>query len=267
MGCTVGCKVLAHARELVLFKNKDFGWDRFEDSLIYDEELFAVQGTVNWDASVGEVAFSGVSVGANAAGLLCADTNIKTLKRAKNYDLLVELVLRKAATIDEAVEVVEEAIRRERYGWANLVVATAKEVAALEVSGRVVVARDPVSIARANHFILNPDYRIDYHNSPGTKSRFADASRLVPRAGRLEDFYAVCRWHRSLKRADSICNHGSIRTVYSYIFHYCAGRLTLHVAQGNPCRTSYRAIEIPLPPTPSERREVLAQYPSRRVKS
>jgi hypothetical protein len=258
----MGAKILGKDAGVVLFKQKDFLRPRvFNDRLVYDDRVFGPMGT--WAPSPGG-SYAGMSVGANTSGLICANTNIKSLSRAKPYDLLCEMVLRKASTLDEAVKVVRSALKRDRYGWTNLLVATPREVGALEISDRVVAVRGRNGqIVRTNHFLLNPDYSIDYRQSPGTKTRYKDAEVLIGKAKTLNDIFSICRSHRSMKISNSICCHGPSTTVYSYVFRLRKGNLTAYVCQGKPCRNSYVEMDIALPPSPRQRQRVLSQYPSR----
>jgi hypothetical protein len=257
----MGAKIFERNVDVVLFKQKDFTRPGpFDDRLVYDNQIFGPMGT--WAPTPG-VSYAGVSVGANTSSLICANTNIKSLARVKPYDLLCEMVLRKASTFDEAVKVVKSALKKDRYGWTNLLVATPREVGALEVSDRVVAVRGiNGQIVRTNHMLRNPDYSIDYRQSPGTKTRYRDAEVLIDKAKTVNDIFNICRSHRSKKISTSICCHGPSTTVYSYVFHLEKGNLTTYVCRGKPCENNYVKMNIVLPPTPLQRERVLSLYPS-----
>ena len=78
--------------------------------------------------------------------------NVRMLPGAESYDVLVEHVVEQCTTVDEAIALVARLIDERRFAWGNLIVATAHEVAALEVRDRhLEVTRSQAWVARANH--------------------------------------------------------------------------------------------------------------------
>ena len=60
----------------------------------------------------------------------------------------------------------------------------------------------------------------------------------------------------------SICRHGELTTVYSYVFDVSVRGTTLYVCQGNPCRGEYRALPIHFPADAVAVAATLDAYPS-----
>ncbi len=74
--CTVGV-LRVGAGDYLLFKNKDFVRTHFDDRLVVESEVFGVRGVSTWAGTDPERdEFSGFSIGANSAGLLCCDANV-----------------------------------------------------------------------------------------------------------------------------------------------------------------------------------------------
>lgn len=108
--CTIGVLRFDDGGYAV-FKNKDFARLAFDDRVTVEPSVFGVAGLATWagdDASRDE--FSGISIGANAHGLLCCDANVKTVPGHGNYDDLVEVALRAGTDFASAVEAVAEAV-------------------------------------------------------------------------------------------------------------------------------------------------------------
>ncbi|MDG6990065.1 MAG: hypothetical protein JRM99_01440 [Nitrososphaerota archaeon] len=265
-GCTIGAKVFDPGRWFVLFKNKDFKRAKFEDELLIEEDVFGIKGTDAWAATAaGDVSFSGLSLGINSNSLFCADANIKTLARKRNYDVLTELTLRNSRTADEAARFLSREIER-GYGWTNVVAADPRSVYALELGRSANAEAGKGFITRTNHFVSTPGSKIDYHQNAGTKTRYSDSYSRLKDARSLSDIFDLLRTHRSMKRGNSICNHGTIHTVYSYVFEMKNGRTSLYVQQGNPCQGGYTRIDIAFPLRARSAQHVLDRYPSRRMK-
>ena len=250
-----------------MFKNKDFKRTSFEDDLMLEKDIFGIRGTQNW-GSLGreEVSFSGLSLGVNSHSLFCADANIKTLARRKNYDLLVEHALRNAQSARQVAPVLSKEIAR-GYGWTNMVAADSRDVVAHEVGRSVKVEAGEGFVTRTNHFLRTPNWKVDYHQNAGTKTRFKDSLEKLREASNLDDIFDLLRTHRSKKVANSICNHGTIHTVYSYVFECKNGASALYVCQGNPCQNDYVRIDLPFPITPEVAQAILEKYPSKRARA
>ena len=228
-----------------------------------------MMGTISWGGdSQTEDSFSGLSIGLNSSLLLCADANIKTLFRKRNYDLLTEFVLRKAKDTSNCASLLREEIKH-GYGWTNLVAVDGSETRAFEVGQKVVEEKSKEEVTRTNHFITTPRYKLDYHANAGTKTRVADSETKLKEARNLEDIFDLLRTHRDSTKtrySASICNHAKIHTVYSYVFEVKSGRTRLYVCQGNPCSNEYVPIDIRFPIDEDQVERILEKYPSTRLK-
>ncbi len=266
-GCTIGAKVFEPGKWFVLFKNKDFKRERFEDELLIEKDLFGIRGVESWAAPNGEISdtFSGFSLGINSSLLFLADANIKSLARKRNYDVLTEHALRNASEARQVQGVLSREIPK-GYGWTNMVAVDGRDIVALEVGNHVNVERGKKFAARTNHFLLTPGWKVDYHQDSGTKTRMRDASTKLREARNLQDIFELLKTHRSLEGATSVCNHGTLHTVYSYVFEMRDGKLSLNVAQGNPCQNDYVKVDISFPITESVAERILEVYPSRASK-
>jgi hypothetical protein len=270
-GCTIGAKILKPGEWFIAFKNKDFRRAQFEDDLMLEEDIFGIKGTPAWGQSspAGEEerhTFSGLSLGINSHSLFCADANIKTLARKRNYDLLVECALRRARDASQVGQVLSDEIRK-GYGWTNILAVDCDHVIAHEVSSKSVdLETGKRFVTRTNHFLKTPDWKVDYHQNAGTRTRFRDSYEKLSIAQSLADVFDLLRTHRSKKIANSICNHGAIHTVYSYVFEWKRESKTLYVCQGNPCSNEYVKLDITFPITAARAQEILEKYPSKRTR-
>ena len=264
--CTTGVLRIG-ADDYLLFKNKDFGRTHFDDRLVTEPEVFGVRGISTWagtDADLDE--FSGFSIGANAHGLLCCDSNVRTLEEHANYDELTEIALREGRDVASAVAAVEAAVQSQRYLWANLIMIDASGAAAVEVRGdRVKAVALSGPTARSNHHVaLGP--HPDNDDTVTTQRRLASAQSRLDGAAGIEDVFALQRSH---DHGDTgICNHHGYQTVYSYVLRHRVGSTSLHVSQGRPCAEADR-IELTVPVgarwSAAAAAEFRAAYPSARA--
>lgn len=261
--CTIGIHRLGDD-DYLLFKNKDFGRSVFDDRLILDADVFGVAGLSTWAGSdPAQDVFSGISVGANSAGLLCCDANVQGAADQANYDELVEIALRAGKGVEEAVTAVRRAVSERPYLWGNLIMIDGVTAAAVEVRDQSVVAT-PLSgpVARSNHhLILNvPE---DRDASGTTESRLASAQRRVESATTLDDILSLQSAHDDGKTG--ICSHQGHQTVYAYVLHRTGDTTNLYVTQGHPCEAPQRVeLSVPFGRGWSEApaREFRAAYPS-----
>ena len=131
--CTTGVLRIGDG-DYLLFKNKDFGRTHFDDRLVTEQSVFGVQGVTTWAGTDPDLdQFSGFSIGANEHGLLCCDSNVRTLDGHANYDELTEIALREGRDVDSAVTAVQEAVESKPYLWANLIMIDSAGAAAVEV--------------------------------------------------------------------------------------------------------------------------------------
>jgi hypothetical protein len=145
------------------------------------------------------------------------------------------------------------------YCWANMIVATADEVAALEVrGGQVEAERSPVFAARANHHIcLGATPQDD--DTVTTGFRFRTAFEGLREISSLEDVFAILRTHHPTD-GYGVCNHGAMETVYSYVIHWNEGETTFYALQGHPCEGRYVRVPVAL-----GQANDLSAYPSRHL--
>ncbi len=242
--CTTGVMRLGRG-EYLLFKNKDFGREHFDDRLVTEPDVFGVRGVVTWagtDPSLDE--FSGFSIGANSAGLLCCDSNVRTLEGHANYDELTEIALRQGTDVKSAVNALRLAVEVQPYLWANLIMIDGTGAAAVEVrSNNIEVTELRGATARSNHHVVLGPHRRD-DDTVTTGKRLASAQRRLDTATSIADIFRLQRSHDD--GTTGICNHEGYRTVYSYVLHRSGQVTTLHVSQGQPCNVSER-IELQLP--------------------
>ena len=263
--CTTGA--LRTETGYLLFKNKDFGRARFEDRLVTEEDVFGIAGVETWAGTDPDLdRFSGFSLGANRHGLLCCDSNVRTVP-GLNYDRLTEIALREGTDVRSGVAAVERAMSREPYVWANLVLVDRADLATVEVRGQQIKATfHPTDrVARSNHHVeLGSTPEDDDTVTSGPRLRAA--ARRLRDAGQLSDIFELQESH---DQGDSgICNHTSYDTVYSYVFESRGASLHLHVTQGKPCRNPERkALRLPLGAdwSPEAVEELRRAYPSSRV--
>ena len=242
--CTTGVMRIGD-RDYLLFKNKDFGRTHFDDRLVTEPSVFGVQGVTTWAGTDPDLdQFSGFSIGANEHGLLCCDSNVRTLDGHANYDELTEIALREGCDVDSAVGAVREAVESKPYLWANLIMIDAAAAAAVEVRGdRVEDTPLAGPTARSNHHVeLRPHPEDD--ETVTTQKRLASAQRRLDEARGIDDVWALQRSHDD--GDTGICNHQGYRTVYSYVLRRTGDTTALHVAQGQPC-TDPERVELNVP--------------------
>jgi len=263
--CTTGA--LRTDTGYLLFKNKDFGRASFEDRLVVEEDVFGIAGVETWAGTDPDLdRFSGFSLGANRHGLLCCDSNVRTVP-GLNYDRLTEIALRGGADVRSGVAAVERAMRRESYVWANLVLIDRADLATVEVRGQQIKATfHPTDrVARSNHHVelgATPEDDDTVTSDP----RLRSAARRLRHARQLSDVFEMQQSHD--QGGSGICNHSSYDTVYSYVFESRGASIYLHVTQGKPCRNPERkALRLPLGAdwSPGAVATLLDAYPSQRT--
>ena len=261
--CTTGVLRLG-AGDYLLFKNKDFGRTHFDDRLVTEPDVFGVRGVSTWagtDPDLDE--FSGFSIGANEHGLLCCDSNVRTLDGHANYDELTETALRRGTDVDSAVAAIREEVESRPYLWANVIMIDDAGAAAVEVRGdRVEASALDGPTARSNHHVaLKPHPEDD--DTVTTQKRLASAQRQLDEASGIDDIFALQRSHDD--GDTGICNHQGYRTVYSYVLRRKGDTTAIHVAQGQPCTDPPR-VELALPIgeqwPPDAAEHFRASYPS-----
>ena len=264
--CTIGIRRFGD-EDYILFKNKDFGRRVYEDRIVVDEDLFGVVGLSTFaEADSSQDLLSGISVGANSAGLLCCDSNVRGSHDQSNYDELVEIALRTGKGVEAAVAAIRTAVSERPYLWGNLIMIDGTASAAIEVRDQTVAVTslsDPA--VRSNHHLkLSAPGGGDTTGS--TKNRLAAGQRRVESATALEDVFALQSAHDD--GATGICSHEGNQTVYAYVLRRHAGRTSLYVTRGHPCEGRTRvelAVPIGAAWSPQEAAAFRATYPSKWV--
>lgn len=263
--CTIGVLRLGED-DYLLFKNKDFVRDQFDDRITVESALFGAQGVVTWAGTDPENdVFSGMSIGANAAGLLCADSNVRTVPDHSNYDDLVEIALQEGDDVPSAVAAVEDAVATRPYLWANLLLIDGREAASVEVkSSHAEVVRLDGPTARANHHVVLGANEDD-DDTITSVNRFESAQRRIESAKTIEDIFALQRSHDD--GDTGVCNHSLYQTVYSYLLRRKEGETSLYISKGHPCTSPYpEPLTLPIGRrwSVSGEGEFRAAYPSSR---
>lgn len=263
--CTIGVLRLGDD-DYLLFKNKDFVRSHFDDRLVLEPEVFGAMGVTTWAATDPDSDnLSGFSIGANASGLLCCDSNVRTLDRHENYDDLVEIALRAGSSIGSAIDAVRAAVEDRPYMWANLIMIDGAEAASVEVrSNQVEVVPLDGPTARANHHVVMRANRED-DDTTTSEDRYGSAQRQIESVSTVDDVFALQRSH---DHGDTgVCNHSLYQTVYSYVLRRRDGQTSLYVSQGRPCESPVpEGLVLPIGSlwSISNEAEFRAAYPSAR---
>jgi len=264
--CTTGVLRLGPG-DYLLFKNKDFGRSHFDDRLVLDRDVFGVEGITTWAGDDPEVdEFSGFSIGANRHGLLCCDSNVRTLPDHDNYDRLVEIALREGTDVPSAVEAVRRAVSDRPFLWGNLVMIDDNQTAAVEVrSSQIEVLIGPDRLGRSNHHVVLGATPSD-DDVVTTALRLKSVLRRVEAAATVEDILDLQTSHDD--GSTGICNHLGYNTVYTYVIRRTGDLTSLYVRQGQPCQAGDPLVlEVPLGElfTPDAVRILREGYPSTRA--
>ena len=264
--CTTGVLRLGPG-DYLLFKNKDFGRSHFDDRLVLERDVFGVEGITTWagdDPDVDE--FSGFSIGANRHGLLCCDSNVRTVPDHDNYDRLVEIALREGTDVPSAIQAVRQAVIDRPFLWANLVMIDDNQTAAVEVrSSQIEVLFGPDRLGRSNHHVVLGATPSD-DDVLTTALRLESVLRRVEAATTVEDILDLQTSHDD--GSTGICNHFGYNTVYTYVIRRTGDRTSLYVRQGQPCRVGDPLVlDIPLGDrfAPQAARNLREAYPSARA--
>ena len=264
--CTIGVTRLA-ADEYLVFKNKDFPRSSFEDEVVVERDVFGIRGVSTWSEPDPERdRFSGMSVGANRAGLLCADANVMGASGLANYDELVEIALRAGGGVAAGVAAIRAAVAARPYLWGNIIMIDEAAAAAVEVRGdQVAVTPATGPTARANHHVLLNSSQ-DAPGSPTTEARLGAAQARIKQIDSVEDLLELQRAHDDGE--SGICNHIESQTVYSYVLLRRPNETRLLVTKGHPCNgDEVRELVVPLGEAWSPEAASLfrAAYPSDRA--
>ena len=260
--CTIGAVRLDDGA-MALFKNKDFSARQFSDRVIMTPQVFGCEGLETFAENDAKMVFSGLSVGGNAHGLMATVNHVKiTDPTHQNYDRLTELVLKTAHNVDQAIAVVEDALKKDAYWWGNLIIADRSGCAVIEVRGQGChVTKSHDHLFRTNHQPL-------FGESASPDDLPCSAKRYVASAARLPNVRSLTDLKNMLSAHDDggtgICNHSvPLTTVYSYILLWRDGTLSLHVANGLPCEALWVVLSPPFGADYSEQNcaQFLDAYP------
>lgn len=248
---------------MALFKNKDFAARQFSDRVTMTPQIFGCEGLETFAENDAKMVFSGLSVGANAHGLMATVNHVKiTDPTYQNYDRLTELVLKNADSIDQAIAIVEQELTKDAYWWGNLIIADQSGCAVIEVRGQDChITKDHDRLFRTNHQPLFGEHASP-DDLPCSAKRYVASKARLPEVRSLNDLKDMLSAHDD--DGTGICNHSvPLTTVYSYILIWHVGKLTLYIANGLPCEAPWVVLSPPFGPDYSEQNcvQFLDAYP------
>jgi hypothetical protein len=274
MGCTTGAKILNNGRTVVIFKNKDFKVISHSDIISMEHtHTFGVRGV-----DLGTQKIAGFSIGVNQYGLVAVNSNVLSTSDPP-YDLVTERIILKARTIDEAIKICENEIQGARnYQWCNMVIATTKELAAIELkSSDLAIARSSDFLVRTNHHlilntteeVLNSDPNKGLREIKNSEIRYKSAETMLKDASGVNEILSLLKFHQ---QEASICRHGQntvqdigFTTVYSYIVTIQMEKhpqIYFDVVKGPPCMNSFTQFKLEFPVTDRIQHQIYSRYPS-----
>jgi hypothetical protein len=277
-GCTAGAKIIGD--RYYLLKNRDLIWGGFRDTIVFENDVFFINGITMTEGD-----FVGASFGFNRYGLAVCNTAVYTTNN-KPDDILLERILRETKTIEDAFELVQKDLENgELYEWCNFILASPECVGAIEIGdGVAVLEQDPTIITRTNHHLLLPTSDIIRRETqsfpgaakrlPGSQKRRQDASKYLAEATSMMDMTQLLCTHVEGRGLNSICRHlpDDTRsnpyhgeTVYSYIaeisgFDSEKLEFRLKVTPGNPCIGTFKEFLIDFD-SPESKYNIMSNYP------
>jgi hypothetical protein len=273
MGCTTGAKILDNGRTVIVFKNKDFKVISHSDKISMEHtHAFGVRGV-----DLGTQKIAGFSIGVNEYGLVAVNSNILSTSDPP-YDLLTERIVLEARTIEEAINICEHEIQEARnYQWCNMVIATPKQLAAIEMkSSDLAIARSSDFLVRTNHHlilntieeVLNSDPNKGLREIKNSEIRYKKAEKMLDDVSDVDEIPSLLRFHQE---EASICRHGQntvedlgFTTVYSYIATIQIEKhpqINFDVIKGPPCMSSLTRFKLEFPLNDSIRQQIISRYP------
>jgi hypothetical protein len=245
--CTIGA-IRLNSNETVLFKNKDFADEGFNDKLALNELYFGPLGLETFGEAGKAPIFSGLSLGANKYGLMACVNHVKsTGPRSLNYDLLVQHVMAECNSVDGAIENIKNLVGKHAYWWGNVVLADNEKVAIAEVRDSACKFKVGDNVAfRTNHQpLFGENASPDGIECSGL--RYASAAERLAQAASVQDIISILSTHDSQCGSTGICNHSALlKTVYSYVLHQKEGKVNLYTCKGNPCSQAWEKLQVPL---------------------
>ena len=273
MECTTGAKILDNERVMLAFKNKDFQVESFSDGLFLENShAFGVRG-VNLNTQK----MTGFSIGVNQYGLVAVNSNVLTTSD-QPYDLITERIVLEARTVDDAIEICKQEIQGPaKYQWCNMIVATPKQLAAIELTSSDLATVQSIDyLVRTNHHLLlnTSDVVVDSDLKTGrdalknSEIRYKNAQRMLEAAS---DGLGVLPLLKSHHQEAAICRHGrpttqdlSLTTVYSYLVIVQMEnhpQICFDVVKGPPCMHSFTRLELEFPLNDIMLKQIVAKYP------
>ncbi|MFX1283357.1 MAG: carcinine hydrolase/isopenicillin-N N-acyltransferase family protein [Promethearchaeota archaeon] len=272
MGCTTGAKFFNDGQTLVVFKNKDFKVKSHIDELSFDHsQAFGVRGV-----NLRNKTAAGFSIGVNQHGLVAVNSNILATSDSP-YDLITERIVLEAKTVDEAIEICEQEVKRRiDYQWCNMVVATPEQLVAIELtSSELATTQSHDYLVRTNHHlilktneaIIEADPDKEKQNIEHSEIRFINTDRILKFASNVEDIFSLLKSHKEA----AICRHGqsssqdlSYTTVYSYLIVINiekSPKIVFNVAKGPPCQHTFIRFNLEFPLTNEKTERIKQDYP------
>ena len=275
-GCTIGAKIVGD--RYLLFKNRDLVYEDYKDQCIFEDDIFAVVGI-----KIGAGIDMGASIGVNRWGLAACNSTV-LINSGEAYVVLMERLLRRAKTLDEAYDIVVKSFESgERYQWSNFVIATPDEVGAIEIGDGVCeIECGSDSITRTNHHLIlstrdtllraSPEEREAGGPLGASQTRRQIAARMLESSRSTQDIIEILSTHANGKGYDSICRHRTgVRgedpwlgeTSYSYIIEVEMKPFDfrIHVAPGNPCSTTYHEVQLDFQASNEVKRQLVRDFP------
>ncbi|TFG12036.1 hypothetical protein EU537_10675 [Candidatus Thorarchaeota archaeon] len=275
-GCTIGALNMDEKR--YLFKNRDLVYPDFKDTTKFDDEAFLVTGV---NIAVGKP--TGASIGINKHGVMMASSTV-LISQDPPYDDLLQLLLREAKSLSEAVSIVRDDLDSgSKYQWCNFVISDSKKVGIIEIgNGEMVTESDVRMAVRTNHHLKLPTSKLlesappEMREAAGSlttsRYRLQVAFAMLEDAKVLTDITQMLSSHSEGRGFDSICRHYHPNenryrgmTSYSYILESLESEdspeYRIHVVRGNPCESAYQTLEIDFAGTPAEKDRLVSGFP------
>ncbi len=254
-----GAVILPDANRTLLFKNRDLRIEEHRDELFYDVDCFGVRGI---DAVTGKV--SGLAIGVNRHGLSVANTHVRHTDEPSCH-ILAEQILMFAKDAEDGLQLVVDHLKKGRkYQWGNLILADGDSMLVIEIAGgEHSIEWSQRKVLRTGHHIMldtEDALRAEMGESEiyeASVKRVERGYEIIRQSTKIEDIFALLKDHGNSQGQDSICRHarseGDLATSMSYMVevehHTESGkpRVVFHVANGNPCISTYRAIPLVFP--------------------
>ncbi|MFX0170895.1 MAG: carcinine hydrolase/isopenicillin-N N-acyltransferase family protein [Candidatus Hodarchaeota archaeon] len=272
MGCTTGAKILNNGHNVIIFKNKDFKTPGHSDTICLEHtHAFGVRGL-----DLGTQKVAGFSIGVNQDGLAVVNSNVLSTSDPP-YDILTERIVLGARTVEEAIKICEKEIQAQNYQWCNMVIATPKQLAGIELkSSDLAITRSSDYVVKTNHHLIlrSTEEILRFNQNKGPRDiknseiRYINAEKMLKNASSVNEIFSLLKFHQE---EASICRHGQntvidvgYTTVYSYV-------ITIHmekhpqiyfdVVKGPSCMNSVTRFKLEFPLDDSVKEQFYQRYP------